>query len=279
MADKQTSWHGAVSGDWEVAGNWTNGQPATSTDNDTVIFLKGAIQPPTINLDRTADSVVGSGPALVYIEEDVPYPIGAANNPLRIEASKVIHRGKGTLYYDSLGTDEIIINSPNTAFAANIDGTGVSAITWLTVSQGHVVCSNELWLEGLTTTALLGKPMPTVLVSAGIANLGTVVVHGGRLDCRARVIVRATVSRGYALFSGASGDLPLLTVTGGIAIYDVTDGGGAITTLNAVGGQTHLVTKRANPLAITNYCKFPGAQVFKDEGNDIVVIENEYVFE
>ncbi len=276
MADKTTSWHGGKDGLWTEADNWTNGQPSTIGDNDTVIFKKDAIRPPTSDLDRTADA--GDGPSLVYISEDVPYPIGAANNPLRMKAIKLIHRGKGTLYYHSLGTSDVIINSPNTAFAANIDGTFFTAVSWLTVSQGHVVCSNELGVTNLTMTALPGKPMPTVLVSEGIIALFNVVVNGGRLDCRALVNARATVSGGYALFTNTA-TLSRLTVTGGTAVYDVTDGGGAITTLNAIGGQTHLVTKRANPLAITNYCKFPGAEVFKDEGNDIVVIENEYVFE
>lgn len=281
MANKTTSWHGAKDGSWTEADNWTNGAPNTDTSNDTLIFLADAINPPTSGLDRNADAAAsGLRPQLVYVEEGVWYPIGAPNNPLVLRAIKVIHKGDEALYYRAIFgqfTDEFIVNSPNQVLAADIDAIGATGITWLSISQGHVTVSDRMLLDNVEMTALRGKTMPSMLVNENVAALSRLVMNGGQLDCRAPVGTFAIVNGGNAIFTNPA-TVPLLQVVGGVVTYDVTGTGGTITTLNAVGGTTNLIATRANPLAVENFCQFPRAKVLKDEGGDIVVIENEYTF-
>lgn len=283
MADKTTSWHGAVNGSWIEAGNWTNGAPNTDASNDTLVFLAGAAHPPSADLDRSGDGGgFGLRPHLVYVESGVLYNIGSPGNSLVMRAIKVIHKGDGTLFYRSSGaggtTDEIIINSPNAILAADIDAEfGSIGVNWLIVSQGHVVISDRMNITQLVMTQLRGLPAPTVLVNESVSSLERVVINGGRLTCKAPISIFIIVTGGHVILTNTQ-TLPFLQVLGGTVVYNVTDGGGAITTLNAIGGKTNLIAERANPLAITNLCKFPGAVVLKDADGDIVSIVNEYGF-
>lgn len=283
MADKTTSWHGAVNGSWIVAGNWTNGAPNTDTSNDTLVFLAGAAHAPSSGLDRSADGASGLVPQLVYVKSGVNYTIGTQGNPLIMKPTKIVHRGSQAFYFRAFGTaTEVVVNSPNTTLAMEIDAdtAALGQVTFLQVSQGHVTVGDRLRIVNLAMVEQRGKMPTSVSVARNASQLIAVAVKGGTLACEAAIANFITVAGGIVRLTdvGVTGGPEIVTVTGGRLTVDVRVSGGSITTLNAVGGITNLLAARANPLAITNYCKFPKARVFKDNDNEIVTITNEYFF-
>ena len=194
MADKTTSWNGSVNGNWETALNWSNGAPNTDGSNDTLIFPSNAARPPTINLDRSLDNA-GDGlePQLVYIQEGAGYDVGQFGNELIMRAKKVLHRGSGTLHYQSGGTSgndtlDMTINSPNTDNAAVLTTNGVSRFVRIGVGGGNVAIA--LGVTTLDQLHVIGEDPPaSVALSAGSGEVALLTQDGGTIESNLDVAV------------------------------------------------------------------------------------------
>lgn len=81
MAAKTTAWTRTVDGDWDVAGNWSNGVPVNGADTYDVIFdPEQASGPPTVNLNQDGDTVNA-----ILFRRGWRHGIGSSGSPLRIK--------------------------------------------------------------------------------------------------------------------------------------------------------------------------------------------------
>jgi hypothetical protein len=132
MADTRT-WAGS-DGDWSVAGNWS--PVGVPVDGDTAI-LNGTNDVAIIaGLNQAAVKL-----ALLFIADDFTKDVGLSGTRLQIEASLIIHRGKGAFYHDggAVAQNEVVIIShtgDRTDVAYDYDGL---APVRLVVSRGRVV--------------------------------------------------------------------------------------------------------------------------------------------
>lgn len=280
---KTTAWIGAVDGDWDevTEGNWTNGKPATNGDEDTIIFLRTAINAPTTNLDRIADDTGdGNRPALVYIEPGTPYDIGASGAALKVKAIKVVHKGSGTLFYESKGnteqTDEIIINSPNHTNAAQIDDDGTHPVTRIAVTSGKVTLAAGMQTIAKLDIAFFNNPATDaeVIVGTEAANVITQLTMAGGTLTSDMECTNVTITGGTATIT--HGDVTDLIITGGTYVYKVS--GGTIENLHAIGGVADLMASESTPKTVTNLHTYPAAIVRRDLDEAIIDVTNLYEF-
>lgn len=285
MAVKSLQWTGAVDGNWETAGNWTAvspvvGPPNTDDSNDTLVFLRTAINAPTENLDRTGDGTNGLRPKLIYIEPGGSYDIGASGNPLMVKAIKVLHKGNNTLFYKSAGateqTDEIIINSPNHTNAAQIDDDGTAPITRIAVTSGKVTLAAGMLTIAKLDIAFFNNPATDSDVTIGTEGTNVITqltMAGGTLTSDMEC-TNVTITGGTATIT--HGDATDLIITGGTYVYKVS--GGTITNLHAIGGVADLMASESTPKTVVNLHTYPAAIVRRDLDETIIAVTNLYKF-
>ncbi len=286
MAVKSLQWTGAVDGDWEKAGNWAGalaGPPNTDTTEDTLVFLRTAINAPTTNLDRVArgdDAGDGLRPKLIYIEPGAPYDIGASGAPLKLKAIKVVHKGDGTLFYESAAgteqTDEIIINSPNRTNAAQIDDNATAPITRIAVTSGKVTLAAGMLAIAKFDMSFVNNPATDAIVVIGTqaaTAIAQLTMVGGTLTSDMEC-TNVTMSGGTATIT--QGDVTDLIMVGGSYIYKVS--GGTVTNLHALGGLADMLASEATPKTIVNLHTYPNGIVRRDLDESIIAVTNLYEF-
>jgi len=237
MADKTTIWYGTSGdGDWETAGNWSNGQPSTTGDNDTVIVSRYATSGMTTNLDRTADNVNGNRLAMFYQEPGSTVAIGSSSTPLKIESSSVHLFGSGKVFYThesdsgAVGTmSDFIVAVKGGAQVVFDVGATADAITRVDIVSGYVTLKSTIPDEGIQSLYIgpsSGASAPTVIIEdpSSTAELlsNDYVQFGGTVFTGRRLCASATGSfmqtGGYLSSTGGNGDfqsgLPL-RISGG----------------------------------------------------------------
>lgn len=225
MAD--TYWSGAVSGAWNVAGNWTNGVPATGDR---------AIVPRTATASITSGLSQGAVDLAVFITEDgYAGNIGAPGSPLVIGADIAKFYGSGAVYWqnDGTGTDEVYVDSPNKTNALTFSGNGIS---YFFVVRGKVIISSGPTITELHITRSAGGGSFDAIVEANGATLATVNMNAGQLT-NTGAITNAFVSGAGRLTT--TGAITLLTVSGGVVNYESTS---ALGEALVVGGLLDLTT-------------------------------------
>ena len=214
------NWTGAIDGDWEKVGNWSTG--VLPVDGDSVHVLPTATNDMTTNLDRTGDTAgAGLDLALFDAHEDSTVNIGTSGSPLKLAADKLIHRGRGLLYFESddgtggLTTDRVIIDSD---IGAVITQAG-AAITALECLRGRTDVTVSAAMGRLFVVRGLRGPAPTVNID-GTAVI-TIFAH----------------SAGTVNYS-SSGATLVLSLSGGVFSY--TSPGADITQVYQTGGTLEL---------------------------------------
>lgn len=249
---KTTYWTGAVSTDYDTAGNWTNGIPAITDSVYVPASARCSIIP---NSSQTLVSL-----ELLDVHEGYRFDIGAPGNPLIIAAKKVNYRGLGTLHFQgsaTLATGDkdadasyvFIVDSDNLVDAVRISGDNIDRVL---VTKGHVTTSGSAmgWLDisyrdnPLSDAIVVAdKPVTIFVMTAGqvTSTAGHAQVH---------------MSGGNYTFSG--GAWATMTMAGGKIIYNGTAGPVTILLLGGV------LDFRDNPneITITNLYKHPGAELY-----------------
>lgn len=279
MAAKNLAWTGAVSGNWETAGNWTDptdtGPPNTDASKDTLIFLKTATVGPTENVDRTQDGTAQNGlnPLVVYVEKGATYDIGAAGAPLMIRPDKFIYRGNGTLFYQSAGTTgstgDMIINSDNNINAAQLDDDGTVGFARIAVAKGNVTLAAGMLSVSKLNIGFRNSPTSDAVVAIGASGNDVTLcsVAGGTLTSAMNI---ATLFQTGGLVTVTAGSPVTIVVAGGKYVYNVA--GGSISQLHAMGGIADIIASEATLKTIVRLFKFPGGVVLKDQAGEIITV-------
>lgn len=283
MADQTNSWHGAVNTSWTEDGNWTLGTaPQTDASNDTLIFLPNARNPPRVGLDRSGDAT-GDGlqPAMIYIQPGVRYDIGQPGAELMLRAKKVVHRGRGTLYYASAAdnianpTADILIASPNLNNAAVISATTNSWITRIGVVSGRVnINVGPATIEQLHITGR-GGPGAEVFLTVAAGKIALIVMDDGQLTTELE-IDQLVVAGGLCDMRGALATSTLFsTVDGGILRFNIPNGSSP--QHYAIRGMSDFIADGREARVPFLY-HFPGARVNRDAANVVVNVTLELGF-
>ena len=165
-ADKTTIWTGATSGDYSVAGNWSNGVPTSGDVNgDTAIIPAGATRAITGG-DYSAAHL-----AAFVVQPGCTVSIGTLALPLKIYATAVEVLGSGPVYLDGGNLFTVTSGCRTLTTGANATVTTLNA------------------LDGSITTCL----QPPVTINA----------YGGQTIVGTPYITTAGVSV-FSIFSGAS---------------------------------------------------------------------------
>ena len=132
-----TTWTGAVDGDWDTSGNWSNGVPNT----DSTAIIDGS------------ESITGGSPASdqverVYVASTYTGAIGSSGTPLELDVAQLSHSStsaSATSYVDLTG-------SANQTPDVLIDGTFLSTPLVLSGVLNKVIIAS-----GFLGTLLLGN--------------------------------------------------------------------------------------------------------------------------
>jgi len=197
MADTRI-WSGS-DGDWSVAGNW---DPAGVPINGDTAILNGTNDVAiTDGLSQSAVTL-----ALLFVGDGFTKDVGSAASPLNIEYTKLVHRGKGSVYIDSAAqpTEAVIAH---TGPQINLSWRQRNKLpSRIVVSRGRVELQSDApavddlilaWVASRLTDA-------EVTIASGSDVVFTRVrVGGGRLDA-----------------SGSPGSVTNVVVCGGLAILN-----------------------------------------------------------
>ena len=253
-----TRWTGATDGGFTDNANWSGN---TAADNDIAIIPAGATQ--TINDDLSA---AGVDVDLLLIEKGCGIDVGTSGTYLSIAADKVVHRGTGTLYYNSAQsagevTDVIIIDSDNETDAAYLSDDGTSSITQLIAMGGAVTCTSAA-TNGLTKCNVCASDA-NLTVENGFGTVVDMWVSSGEAHIY-ETVTRLHVTGGVAyVYTG--GTATSLYVSGsGTCVYNSV--GGTITYAN-VTGSGFLDFSQSNGQTVTNMDVLgPNAKVNQGDG-------------
>ena len=244
MADTRT-WEGVTSGDWDTATNWSD--DTKPVNGDSVIFNGGFDVAVTGDLDQSALTLVD-----VFIGDDYTKDLGnSAGDPLILgPTTKVIHRGKGTLFLDQ-GNDitEIVIAHTGvlSTLAASLANTTGATLTRATISRGRVSLISSVSLP----TQNLIVAGDEVDLTVGGASVAIVDFHqwGGlvTVDVAATQIISAYVAGGLFVVTDIV-DLTTLNMSGGTVQYNDS---AVMTTANLYGGLLDLTQTRVEKTVTT----------------------------
>jgi len=204
--------------------------------------------------------------ALLYTGSGFRPDIGATGSPIEVSAAKVIHRGSGTLYFKDGddGTDEIIIDSPNTLLAAALDG---AAITMISAIRGAVQGIGTLGAVAMLRVSHNAK----VAWNAGAGAIAKAICSGGVVTCSA--VVTALLQAG-GNWTQAIEEIVTWDGGGGTLVYNSPTATGTMTNAYHTARATLILTGTTDIKTITNYYGEPGANLLRDE--DLHKITNEY---
>jgi hypothetical protein len=232
---KTTSWSGGLSGDWSVAGNWTNGVPAAT---DTVIIPSTATRHITAGLDQNAVDI-----GVLDIRQGCKINIGLSGNPLHIADDSggaiFYHAGSGALYLNASSTCNLFVQSPNMVNAV----TGVGEIfARAVIIQGRAVNLGADRVELVGPDARFYEAGSVgasahIIMSDGVAEIGgslgspaIVYLNGGDLTYTGSGMTLLWQFGGSITFKGTTGVLTAYLV-GGVCDFSQNDSECTITTL------------------------------------------------
>jgi hypothetical protein len=271
MADKIFT--GAVSGSWNVTGNWLSGVLPVAADN--IFFVADYTVDLTAGLDQTA-VIYGK----LIVESGYTGQIGTKAAYLQIPCTDIDFKGSGESYID-VSTSAIDIRVDGTA-AAGTGKSGLylkgSAIDEINIISGNVGVASRAGETATVTTVTVNGGR--VLVGDG-CTLTNATVYSGGLVSQASITTlknyngsvtteEAAAVTTLSLFNGSvahngTGTITTATVEGGtldlfrsglartITTLNLKPGGGVvydpdlvtITTLNITGGPISISTNNA----------------------------------
>ena len=283
MAAKTTVWTGAVDGDWDEAtvGNWSNGVPAyiaSPGPYDTVYISPTATNPMTTNLDRSGDGAgAGLHLALFDVHESYAGDIGASGSELKLTASKIIHRGQGTMYLiGKSGTDEAnvvrtIIDSQAGAVIGNVAATTLTRVELL-AGNIDLTATEAIVAIDIGRSDLWSVPLDVAIDGAGA--IGAIQMIGGRVSHNCTGITsRLVLAGGEFTYDSTGADvLTSAWVTGGAFFFD---GAGQINQYLYLMGGTFDTTRTVGTKVVSFVHRWPGANYIVND--DFISSETEYV--
>ncbi|KKN11043.1 hypothetical protein LCGC14_1030440 [marine sediment metagenome] len=238
-------------GDWGDTASWSTGSVPVSADTvvfdgvNSVVSVTSGLNQTGIDLSRLDTSPEYTG------------DIGLPGNPLRIDASTVLHRGRGSLYFKGDGGGiSVQVDSANLVDALVLSGT--SSLWTLDVKKGHVTCDN------------------TVVNIGGVRSLSDksiIIIEKNGAETIAQIMMQAGFCQNFRALSAATG---ILIVNGGVLVHE----DGAVTTLHVQGGvcewnadETLTIavagrglldfTRSGNVKTVAGLVIYPGAEVFE----------------
>ncbi len=266
---------GAADGNFNTAGNYsTSGKPATG---DSLFFTKSNDSPVTAGLDQSG----GTGLHLALIQTELGFDsaIGASGNSLIITADRVVHRGRGTLWYkDGTGTElqwtkEILIASPTTSQnAAVLDG---NAIERILLRRGRTQIAGSTEAIGRLEIGYESNPLSDVIcnVAAGAKAIGHLLLNSGR-ELVTNGAVNVAVCRSGE-WKHEAGVIGFLVNAGATVVFNPDSTQGEIRTAFLMAGTLDtLQTQRVK--RIRRLLRLPGARFLRDK-NLLVPDEELYI--
>lgn len=190
MAAKTTAWTGNADDDWENASNWTNGQPSTTGDKDTVTVLKNAVNDILTNVDRTGDNTgAGLDVALLIVEDGCTINIGTAASPLALTGDKVIINGGSEVYLKpdtgtgGLSIDRLVMDAPDTYLDVDFrDGPLIAEFLAGNVYIGSVSDANTITVYQGTSRRQIGATARVKYDATTSNEVMTWYLHRGYLE-------------------------------------------------------------------------------------------------
>ncbi len=257
MAD--TIWTGS-SGDLTSAGNWSNGVPG---NGDKAFFRAGFATGPSTNMSGLADTL-----ALIHIGRGCTFDLGASSTELKVNATKVIHRGRGKLWYDGdtdVAASTVVIDC-DPGGSADLQGPiRVARFLRGKITVGTVSAMTDIDI------GFRGNPSTDAIVTIGTgANATTTYWQWGGTVTASNVLTTANVAGGTLTKDrGTSAAITTLNQSGGRVNYwtaatlvTATLRGGTLDTIGA--GQ---------PQTITTLRVFPGSEIDRD--TDLLTVTTE----
>lgn len=194
-----------------------SGTPATG---DTLIFPENATVAPASNMS-THTAVVW---AVISIAPGCRIDIGSSGNPFVTGATKLTHKGLGTLYYENTnaGVESVFLASPNVD-AAMVIASGSALYSNITIGRGHLLFgasgaaitrvrltstgfpSRDAKFTATASSAAIGslsQQSGESKISVGVTFLR---VGGGRYEQVTGTIADAFISNGYVLMGPSGG--------------------------------------------------------------------------
>jgi len=270
-----------IDGDWENTSNWG---ATTPVDGDTVIIPNGVTASITTNVDQS-----GIDLALLQVDQGYPGNIGASGTPLKIAATKVVHRGSGTLYFFSgMNTATVASNLETTDWVlvdsdggAHIDGISITRITAI---KGTITLAGSLGVTVHTNqTAALPADVEIAHRSnrssdvqmtkncASLASTGTMRIMGGYTETTGAVPVMQ-ISGGIVKHANGSA-ITTLTMTGGYLQYNSTS---TLVTAHVFAGAVLDLSGNSLQKTITTLNVYSGGTVIMD--TNLVTVTNKNIF-
>ena len=168
-ADKLTIWTGAVSGDYSVAGNWSNGVPTSGGVNgDTAIIPTGVTRAITGG-DYSAATL-----AAFVVQPGCTIGIGTLALPLKIYATTVEVLGSGPVYLDGGILVTVTSGCRTLTIGSNATVTTLNALDGAVTTILPAVAA----INAYGGTTIFGTPYVTT-AAAGVMNIfsGASVVY------------------------------------------------------------------------------------------------------
>lgn len=290
MAATTHRWTGSVDGDWENAGNWTNGVPGSGGAGlDTAIIPAGISQALTTNLDRQGDDGgQGLHLALLHVEEGAP-AIGASGSELKLTADKIkVFSGlDGSFYFENATgaagneTARMIIDSLSNDIV--ITGDGAADFQQMEIVRGGVTLAVQDGNSGYAINRLYIAYATNPLFDVNV-NITTVTdeitflhIGGGTVVTNASENNVVVMSAGDLTF-GESADWKAATnqffQTGGLTAYNIPTGGTDLLQAIIQGG-TFDTTQTSGEKSITLINVFLGGNLIDDD--DLVTWAKRFV--
>ena len=212
-------------GDWSAPASWSSGAvPAGAAPaTDTVLFTGASQQSVTSGLDNNAVDLV-----LLRIQPEYTGDIGNEHNPLKISADRVIHKGKGTLWYeDGAGvTDVMILNSPAGRGTIVLMGGNVGRAQ---IVQGKMICGSSM---GTILKLGMSTRLASLRTHSGAGLINALFMADGQVVLSSSVFMDMHGGRVY--ITGNAPSITLWRQSGGITV-DLSQGA-TLTNFLLLGG-------------------------------------------
>ena len=208
----------ASQNDWSVAANWSTA--AVPIDNDVVIFDGAVTSAPVLfGLDQVLIDL-----DFLHILRSYSGDIGRRDDPLKISADYVLHRGSGALFYDAgttTTTDRFTYDS-DYPDQVQLDG----RVQILNVKKGDVLILSN-YGSGLTNEIVNIAYRDDVLADAQVSTISGLTNHiawlnmnGGRFTGEVTDTARVFLGGGVYTAPTWADNFPLFYVSGGTVIWN-----------------------------------------------------------
>ncbi len=236
-------WQG-TDGNWDTAGNWSNG--AKPANGDFVIF-DGAISQGSVTSEHGNESAVSL--AGMWSLSNYRGSVGTSSTPLDIGiAGQMVWRGSGALHLSESATTRVLCESGNAVDAVSLYGVGVEIV----VKFGKLIVTGTHSVD-ITTLAMLdgeceildNTAAPGTIQVGGVLMTGGLVTNSRPMETAGTPFWVIAGGHWHQILNGSTG-LPLV-IMGGLVTWDTTT---TLVTSDQLGGVLdYLNTGEAKTLA------------------------------